>query len=184
MCSATLTLNFGNLETNLLFKQREKCYFFFLLLSGQPDRPQQRWFQVEESCFVFAWQWAQYVTGWEDIAPHTIYLSSSGKGFGMITPRALHSKVPCSLFAALFTRSKNSSAAAQGARNRAGPAVGARPTSKRHRVSLPGEEYLGIAWLWVCTFPSSLFQWQSHLQLCLLPASTGCSFSLQDLYQS
>lgn len=64
------THNFGNSEANLLFKQREKCKFFFLLLSWQPGCPQQRWFQVEESCSEFAWQWAQYVTGWEDIAKH------------------------------------------------------------------------------------------------------------------
>lgn len=195
MCSATLTLTILATQRQICCLSREKCaffpfsflVFFFSFFSSHCrgnlvvcSRDDFRWKKV----VPYSHEHSMLQAG-KALPSHHLLLQFR-EMLGMITPIPLHPKVPWSLFAALLTSSKNSSAAAQGAWNRARPAVGAWTASKGRESALK----LQITSFWRRIFRNGLalslyFSISVAIsQLCLLAASTGCSFPLKDLYQS
>lgn len=184
------THNFGNSEANLLFKQREKCFFFFFSLTFMAT-----WLSTAEMISgrrKLFWICMTVSTVWNRVgrhcqAPPTIYPCNSGKCLEWSHPEPFTPKCPgaclqhCSLGLKTVVQQHQVHKTEQIQQWEPGVPQRGRESALKLQITSWGRIFRnGLA---LTLYFSFLTISGAISELCLFPASTGCSFPLNDLCQ-
>lgn len=166
-----------------------KVPFFFLLLSWQPGCLQQGWSGGRKLfCICMTASTVCYRLGRHCPAPPIIYLSNSGRGLEWSHPEPFAPKYPgaclqhCSLDLKTVLQQHKVHEMEQVQQWEPGLPGRGRQWTLKLKITSWGRIFRnGLA---LSLYFSILTISVAISQLCLLPASTGCSFPFKDLYQS